>query len=54
MPSKAGQAAFGELVKDEPSIDLTLEQLEEGKQYADLSAPERREWNQVWTEVRAG
>jgi len=54
QPVDGGQQAFAEIVKEEPSIDVDLEQLGEGGlEYRLDSADDRALWTQVWTEVKA-
>ena len=53
MPNDGAKGAFAELVKDDPSIDVTTEDLQKGDQFVDLSPNGRKEWDRVWTEVRA-
>ncbi len=55
QPVDGGREAFAELVKEEPSIDVKLEELGDGgMEYRLDDADDRRLWNQVWTEVKAG
>lgn len=54
QPCAGGREAFAELVKEEPSIDVDLEQLGDGGLEYRLSDPDDRAlWNQTWTEVKA-
>jgi hypothetical protein len=54
QPVEGAKEAFASLVKDEPSIDVNLEELGEGgMEYRLDSADDRALWNQVWTEVKA-
>ena len=54
MPYKGPDAAFARLVKDDPSIDVTVDDLENGQQFENLGAAGRRIWDQAWTEIKAG
>jgi spermidine/putrescine transport system substrate-binding protein len=54
MPYKGPDATFAELVKDDPSIDVTVDDLENGQQFENLGADGRRIWDQAWTEIKAG
>ncbi len=54
QPCEGGKQAFAELVKDEPAIDVDLEALGEGGLEYRLDDPvARREWTDVFTEVKA-
>lgn len=54
QPVEGAKEAFASLVKDEPSIDVNLEELGDGgMEYRLDSADDRALWNQVWTEVKA-
>ena len=54
MPYEGPDATFAELVKDDPAIDVTVDDLENGQQYANLGARGRRAWDEAWTEIKAG
>jgi spermidine/putrescine transport system substrate-binding protein len=49
----AATESFSDLVKEDPEINVTVEDLENGEQYKDLGREGREAWDQVWTEVRA-
>ena len=54
QPVEGGKQAFAELVKDEPAIDVNLEELGDGGLEYRLDDPvARREWTDVFTEVKA-
>ena len=53
MPNDGAKGAFAALVKDDPSIDITTEDLANGDQWVPLTPAGRKEWDRVWTEVRA-
>lgn len=54
MPVAGGWEAFAELVKDDPSIDVNLDQLADSAMEYRLDSPEaRQEWTRIWTEVKA-
>lgn len=53
-PVEGGAQAFAALAKEEPAIDVDLEQLGEGGlEYRLDDADDRRLWSQTWTEVKA-
>jgi spermidine/putrescine transport system substrate-binding protein len=54
MPYKGPDETFAGLVKDDPAIDVTVDDLENGQQFAGLGADGRRAWDQAWTEIKAG
>ena len=52
--SRAPSEAFAELVKDDPAIDVTVDDLENGAAVRELSGVEgQRPGTDVWTEVKA-
>jgi spermidine/putrescine transport system substrate-binding protein len=53
MPVKGSEDAFSELVKDDPSIEVSTEDLENGSQFEELTPEGRKAWDRVWTEVKA-
>jgi spermidine/putrescine transport system substrate-binding protein len=54
MPCDGGKQEFAKLVKDEPSIDVNLEELGNGGMEYRLPTPEaRQEWATLFTEVKA-
>jgi spermidine/putrescine transport system substrate-binding protein len=54
MPYTGPDETFAGLVKDDPSINVTVDDLTNGQQYASLGAKGRAEWDQAWTEIKAG
>jgi spermidine/putrescine transport system substrate-binding protein len=54
QPCEGGKQAFAKLVKEEPSIDVNLDDLTNGEEYR-LDDPEARQlWTKTFTEVKAG
>jgi spermidine/putrescine transport system substrate-binding protein len=53
MPVEGSEDAFSELVKDDPSIEVSTEDLENGSQFEELTPDGRKAWDRVWTEVKA-
>ena len=49
----AATESFAELVKDDPEINVTVEDLENGEQFENLGREDRQAWDEVWTEVKA-
>ena len=45
--------SFASLVKDDPEINVTVEDLENGEQFENLGREDRQAWDQAWTEVKA-
>jgi spermidine/putrescine transport system substrate-binding protein len=54
MPYTGPDETFAGLVKDDPAINVTVEDLTSGQQYENLGAEGRRLWDQTWTEIKAG
>jgi len=53
MPTENSQKAYEELVKGEPSLQVGVEDLETGEQFANLEGEDRELWDRTWTEVKA-
>jgi len=53
MPYTGPDETFAELVKTDPSINVKIEDLENGDQFRDLGADGRRLWDDAWTEIKA-
>jgi spermidine/putrescine transport system substrate-binding protein len=54
QPCEGGRQEFAKLVKEEPSIDVNLEELSNGDEYR-LDDPDARQlWTTTFTEVKAG
>ena len=54
MPYTGPDETFAGLVKDDPAINVSVEDLESGQQFENLGADGRRLWDQTWTEIKAG
>jgi spermidine/putrescine transport system substrate-binding protein len=54
MPYEGGaKEAFAGLVKDDPAIEVTVDDLAHGQQYANLKGKGRLAWDKTWSEVKA-
>jgi spermidine/putrescine transport system substrate-binding protein len=54
MPYEGGATeSFESLVKDDPSINVTVADLDNGEQFENLGRDDRRAWDRTWTEVKA-
>jgi len=53
MPTRSSERPYAQLVKNEPELQITVETLETGQQFADLEGDARLAWDQAWTEVKA-
>ena len=54
MPYEGGATeSFESLVKDDPTINVTVDDLENGEQFENLGREDRRAWDRTWTEVKA-
>jgi hypothetical protein len=54
MPYTGPDETFAGLVEDDPSINVTVDDLENGQQFANLGVQGRRTWDEAWTEIQAG
>ena len=54
MPYTGPDETFADLVKDDPAINVSIEDLESGQQFENLGAAGRRLWDRTWTEIKAG
>jgi len=54
MPYQGAKDAFAQLVKDDPSINVTTDDLEQGQQYRNLGRDGLRLWDETWTDFKAG
>jgi spermidine/putrescine transport system substrate-binding protein len=53
MPYEDGaEEAFAGLVKDDPDINVTVEDLQNGEEFENLEGDGRRAWDRAWTEVK--
>jgi spermidine/putrescine transport system substrate-binding protein len=53
MPYEGGaQEAFAGLVKDDPTIEVTVNDLDNGQEFETLEGEGRRAWDRAWTEVK--
>ena len=53
MPVKGSEDAFSVLASDDPAIEVSVEDLENGSQFRELRAAEKQQWDRVWTEFKA-
>ena len=54
MPYEEGATeAFAGLVKTDPEINVTVEDLENGQEFVNLRAEGRIAWDKAWTEFKA-
>jgi spermidine/putrescine transport system substrate-binding protein len=53
MPYDGAKAAFEDLVKDDPAINVTTDDLENGQQYRNLGRLGTRLWDETWTDFKA-
>jgi len=54
MPYKGPDETFAKLVEDDPSINVTVEDLQSGQQFENLGREGRQLWDRTWTEIKAG
>ena len=53
MPTASSEKPYAALVEGEPELQLSVEDLESGEQFANLEGSDREAWDRVWTEVKA-
>jgi spermidine/putrescine transport system substrate-binding protein len=53
MPYEGPDETFAGLVEDDPTINVTVGDLQSGQQFENLGAGGRRLWDQTWTEIKA-
>lgn len=53
MPYTGAEPAFQELVKEDPSINVTVEEVQKGQQFRNLDRDGRKLWDQTWTQFKA-
>jgi spermidine/putrescine transport system substrate-binding protein len=53
MPNRGAEEAFDEIVKDNPTLEVTTDDLENGDEFANLDEQGRLLWDRTWTEVKA-
>jgi spermidine/putrescine transport system substrate-binding protein len=53
MPYAGARQPFADLVKDDPAINVTTDDLRNGQQYRDLGRDGLRLWDDAWTDVKA-
>jgi spermidine/putrescine transport system substrate-binding protein len=53
MPYAGPDETFAGLVKDDPAINVTVEDLTSGQQFENLGTEGRRLWDRTWTEIKA-
>lgn len=53
MPTNSATKPYAELTKDEPELQVSVDDLEKGQQFANLEGSDREAWDRTWTEVKA-
>ena len=53
MPTKSSEKPYADLVAGEPELQITVEDLEAGQEFANLEGQAREDWDRTWTEVKA-
>ena len=53
MPTESSAKPYAELTKNEPELQVTIEDLDKGQQFANLEGDDREAWDRTWTEVKA-
>jgi spermidine/putrescine transport system substrate-binding protein len=53
MAVKGAEAAFAKIAKEDPAVQITLDDVTNGQQYAYLTGEDKALWDRTWTEVKA-
>jgi len=53
MAIKGSEDAFAKIAKDDPAVQITLDDITNGQQYAYLTGEDKALWEGTWTEVKA-
>jgi spermidine/putrescine-binding protein len=53
MAVTGSEEAFAKIAKDDPSIEITVDDLKHGQQFAYLTGQDKVRWDRAWTEVKA-
>jgi hypothetical protein len=53
MAVTGAEDAFAKLAKDDPAINITVDDLKHGQQFEYLTGEDRILWDRAWTEVKA-
>ena len=53
MAITGSEEAFAKLAKDDPAIEITVDDLKNGQQFAYLTGKDKALWDRTWTEVKA-
>ncbi|MGB3098788.1 MAG: spermidine/putrescine ABC transporter substrate-binding protein [Solirubrobacterales bacterium] len=53
MPTKSSEKPYADLVAGEPELQITVDDLEAGQEFANLEGQAREDWDRTWTEVKA-
>ncbi len=54
MPTDSATKPYAELTDGEPELQVTVDDLEKGQQFANLEGAERQAWDRTWIEIKAG
>ncbi len=53
MPTKSSEKPYADLVAGEPELQITVDDLKAGQEFANLEGQAREDWDRTWTEVKA-
>jgi spermidine/putrescine transport system substrate-binding protein len=53
MPTESSESPYADLVRGEPELQITVEDLEAGQEFTNLQGEDREAWDRAWTEVKA-
>jgi len=54
MPTDSATKPYAKLTDGEPELQVTVDDLEKGQQFANLEGEERAAWDRTWIEIKAG
>jgi spermidine/putrescine transport system substrate-binding protein len=53
MAVKGAEDAFAKIAQEDPAVQITLDDVQNGQQYAYLTGEDKALWDRAWTEVKA-
>jgi spermidine/putrescine transport system substrate-binding protein len=53
MAVTGAEEAFAKIAKDDPAVNITVDDVQNGQQFASLTGEDKALWDRAWTEVKA-
>jgi spermidine/putrescine transport system substrate-binding protein len=53
MAVTGAEAAFSKIAKNDPAVSITVDDVKNGQQFANLTGKDKALWDRAWTEVKA-